>query len=114
MKYFGTDLTTHGHYIWNVGQNYLSDSSIDFRGLSFDPEGLNRNQQKGEVTFLHTKDNMTVLAICGSCVDNRPGTKSVFWVPGILTKDDMILKIKSYPVLSDMIVKMESKFKIQW
>lgn len=113
MKYFGTNLTEHGHYIWNVGSEYLLNPSIDFKPLSFDPEDMPKSKVKGDVEFYHI-GGYTILAICGSCIDNKPGTRSVFWVAGDLTKENMIVLIKLFPVLVRILNAMELKFKINW
>lgn len=90
MEYFGTSLTSHGHYTWDLS----GDSMVKKRlmpNTPFNPYELNKSQKKGSVVFCTDNNNgLTIIAIEGSCIDNRGGTKSVFWVYEILSKEEMI------------------------
>ena len=111
MEYFGTNLTSAGHYRWNLNNDYLQSGSIDFHGLPFNPEGLTKDIPKGGVIF-YQGGGFTVLGISGSCSDDRPGTKSIFWVKEIISKSKIIDKIKSNKLASEIINKMP--FEINW
>lgn len=111
MEYFGTSLTEHGHYRRNIDGGFSSHSSIRFDDLPFHPEHLTNTSRLGEVVFYQSED-YTVIAINGSCVDHRPGSKSVFWEKEYLTKDDMIKRIIANPIANKILKQM--KFQIRW
>lgn len=112
MEYFGTSLTEHGHYRWNLDKNQMIFSGgLLFNDLPFHPENLTNNLQKGEVVF-YQGGGYTVLGIAGSCKDTRGGTKSIFWVKEVISKPEMIEKIKNNPLAMKLIDAMP--FEIKW
>jgi len=111
MEYFGTDLTECGHYRWNIDDEYLENSKLRFDDLPFHPEGLTNNMSNGSVIY-YQGGGYTVIGICGSCKDRRPGSKSIFWVKEIITKEEMIDKIKQNKLAMKIINAMP--FDIVW
>ena len=103
MEYFGTSLTEHGHYRRDL--NNWHGISIRFDDLPFNPGHLTNNLKKGEVVF-YQGGGYTVIGIAGSCKDERPGTKSIFWVNEIITKEEMIERIKSNEIAMKIINAM--------
>lgn len=93
LEYFGTNLTEHGHYRWLLTETGLVKQWNKFEELPFHPEELTRNLPKGEVVY-YQGGGYTVLAIAGSPKDDRPGTKSVFWVKLKLDRDQMVESVK--------------------
>lgn len=112
MNYFGTDLTSRGHYLFEIEGNGVYRSRLQLEKLPFNPEGLPyKKHNNGDVGF-YNAFGLTILAICGSCKDERPGSKSVFWVEGSFTQEEMKEKILSIPVGAEMIKRM--KFTVNW
>lgn len=111
MEYFGTDLKEHGHYRWLLGENRLEKNWKNFDDLPFHPEYLNNKQQNGDVSFFQGS-GFTVLAICGSPIDKRPGSKSVFWVKLTIEKSEMIEMIKNNKVAMNIIDNLS--FEVKW
>lgn len=112
MEYFGTDLMYHGHYRWNLdGDEYMQKMYNRFEELPFDPEGLTKTLRKGDVAF-YQGGGYTVIAIAGSCKDDRPGTKSVFWVKEIITRSEIIMQINQNHLAMKLIRAMN--FEIKW
>lgn len=105
LEYFGTNLTEHGHYRFILTENGMQKNWSKFDDLPFHPEYLNNNQQKGDVSFFQG-GGFTVLAICGSCKDERPGSKSVFWVKEILNIEQIIAVIKQNKIAMSIIKTM--------
>jgi hypothetical protein len=115
MEYFGTDTTTHGHYMWKITDDHLYDRSLNFKDIPFNPELMPKRKKgdariKGEVGFYQEGD-YSVLAIEGSCVDNRWGTCSVFFIKGELTRDEMVGLLQSIPIAKKIIDQMP--FEVQ-
>ena len=111
MKYFGTNLTVHGHYIFELTDDLMIRQGIQFDHLPFHPEQLTNNLSKGEVVF-YQGGGFTVIGISGSCKDARPGTKSIFWAEEIITFDEMRSKILNIPIAKQIIDLMS--FKVKW
>ncbi len=105
MEYFGTNLTEHGHYRWVLTENGLVKQWNKFEELPFHPEELTRNLPKGEVVY-YQGGGFTVLAIAGSCKDDRPGTKSVFWVHLKLDREEMVEFVKQNKTAMSIINAM--------
>lgn len=112
IKYFGTSTTEAGHYIWDVYEKYISNRSLNFKHLPFNPEDLVKTGTPfGDVSYQYI-ENYTIIAISGSPKDKRHGTKSVFWVDR---------KVK-FEVLKNWITNIESTkriidtmpFEIKW
>lgn len=116
MKYFGTNLTQAGHYLWDIDSNslgYLGLPNYGSRGevLPFSPEGLGDKLENGQILYAQTL-GWTILAIGGSCVDKRPGCKSVFLVNEVFSKESMIESIQAIPMAMKIINQMP--FKVEW
>jgi len=89
MKYFGTDLTTAGHYTWDLDAPYMNKIGLLPSDTPFNPEELTRGLSKGETIF-YQGGGFTLIGISGSCIDKRPGTKSIFWVDEIVDRTQMV------------------------
>ena len=111
MNYFGTSLTDHGHFMWELQETSMRMLGIDFRSLPFNPEELTNNLLKGEVIYYQCRA-YTVIGIAGSCKDERNGTKSIFWVHENITFGEMKERILSTPMAKQIIDKMA--FEINW
>ena len=111
MKYFGTNLQEHGHYVFDIYGDSMQRLGISFEGLPFNPEELTRELPKGSVIF-YQGGGFTVIGISGSCKDGRPGTKSIFWVKEILLYDEMKNRIISNQAAKKIIDSMP--FKVKW
>ena len=78
IEYFGTDLTTPGHYFWTLEGSVLGRSERQWSELPFNPENFpvgkpNECIMKGDTEF-HIYKGYSILAIAGSCADSRGGT----------------------------------------
>ncbi len=111
MKYFGTDLETHGHYIFDLDDYIMYKIGLNFRDLPFNPEELTNNLPKGEVVF-YQGGKHSAIGISGSCYDTRQGTKSIFWVDSIITFEQLKETILETPISKRIIDAMD--FKINW
>ena len=116
MRYFGTNLTEHGHYWWDVEENNLSNSKIYVDPLPFDTydlmdPGCEDKRHKGNVVFKNFK-GISVLAIEGSCKDTRWGTFSIFMLDEEITKEEMICRIGDFPILQRIISQMPFEVNI--
>ena len=112
MNYYGTDLTSKGHYPFEVGKESLYSARYRLSDVPFNPEGLPyKKHQNGDIGFYHFC-GLTILAICGSCSDTRPGSKSVFWIEGTYTQQ----AIKDYLLKNTVTAKMidQMPFEIKW
>lgn len=105
MEYFGTDLKECGHYRWLLSDNQMKRIGLKFYDLSFNPETLTENLPNGHNAFYQT-EKVSVLAISGSCIDNRQGCKSVFWVNESLSKQKLISRIKENKMAIKIISAM--------
>lgn len=111
MDYFGTNLTEHGHYRFELKENTMVKLYYDFDKFPFHPEYLTNNLSKGEIIF-YKGGGYTVLGISGSCKDSRPGTKSIFWLKGNLTFSELKERIMNIPIAKNIIDKMP--FDVKW
>ena len=112
MNYFGTDLRMHGHYRWEILNGSLVSSRLGYdQGLPFNPEETVKDSRKGSVAFLQ-EEGHSVMTITGSCTDKRGGTKSVFWLPEIVSYEELKDRILSIPIFVEMIEKMD--FRVRW
>ena len=125
MNYFGTSLTEKGHYFYNLQYGVFGDRSLSFpKGVGipitrykewpFNPEELPKSRCNGDVEywFINGDPCYSIIAICGSCIDTRPGCKSVFFLLGEFSKEEMINKILSIPIAKKIIDKMP--FEVKW
>jgi len=111
MEYFGTSFSEHGHYRWDISNGNFTYKSLTFKDLPFNPEGLTNNLPKGSVVY-YQGGGFTVIGISGSCKDDRGGTKSIFWLKGNYSREDMIFKVQANPIAAKIIERMS--FKIEW
>ena len=107
IHYFGTNLTAHGHFLWQIneygiGKNY---GRVIYRleDLPFNPEGLPYNIRKVGQAVFYQFAGFCIYAICGSPVDDRPGSKSVFFVEEIISEDKMIERVRTYQIAQKII-----------
>ena len=77
VYYFGTDLNTHGHYTWDLSGESMKKAGL-MPQVPFNPYEINKSGVKGSVVFCKDFAGFTIIAIEGSCVDSRNGTKSIF------------------------------------
>jgi len=110
MYYFGTSLTEYGHYIHDISNGFIR-IGLNFRSLPFNPEELTNNLPKGE-TIYYQGGGYTVFGISGSCIDERSGTESIFWVKENLSRIEMIRKVKDNLIASKIINNMP--FDVHW
>lgn len=112
MNYFGTDLTSFGHYLWEADGNSLRYKRLDFSALPFHPERLvHTDAPKGLVGYFKI-GGQSICAISGSCKDGRGGTKSVFWVLGDIEPHALKDMILAVPIAKKMIEQMP--FQVNW
>lgn len=98
IYYFGTSLTEHGHYYFEIVDNSMAYCGLRSPIIPFEPESLTRNLKRGQSALYQITSpigDFTVWAIYGSPKDERGGVKSVFWVKA---KDaDIIQIVKQNP-----------------
>lgn len=112
MEYFGTSLNEHGHYRFLLEGDGMSKLYNHFEKLPFYPECITQGYLKnGDVVF-YQGGGLTVIGIYGSCKDDRPASKSIFWVRELITREEMIEKIKQQPMAMKIINAM--KFEVKW
>jgi hypothetical protein len=111
MNYFGTSLNTDGHYTWNISNEGMQQIGLLPRDTPFNPEELTKNLPKGEVVF-YQGGGYTVLGISGSCTDTRSGTKSIFWIKEIISRENMIRRVLEHNVAGTIISAFP--FKVNW
>lgn len=111
MEYFGTNLIEHGHFRFNMDDENMVKMYNNFKDLPFHPEELTDNLPKGETSF-YQGGGFTVLGISGSCKDERPGTKSIFWVKELIPRFSMIQKIMQNAAAMKIIRAIS--FEINW
>ncbi len=110
MRYFGTTLDDHGHYLWDLTGGFCN-RSLDLQSLPFDPE-KHRMHQKGHVEF-EKVGGYTVLYITGSPKDTRLGCCSVFFLNGDYTKGQFIEEMKSNATAMQIIKAMPLQIDIK-
>lgn len=128
MNYFGTNLNSAGHYFWKLDGEYMTSLGLSFpkgeNGIPlslylqwpFNPEDMPRREKgegvyKGQVKY-YRENGYTICAIEGSCKDDRPGTKSVFFTDEPLKFWELAVKIMSIPAAKRIIEQMP--FKVKW
>jgi hypothetical protein len=83
IEYFGTNLNSAGHFLFELDNGYIGRNLRSIYTLPFNPEGLPYSKKyrlvDGTVKF-YSFAGFTICAIAGSCSDGRPGSKSVFFV----------------------------------
>jgi hypothetical protein len=122
LFYFGTSLDSHGHYFFRLDNDKMSCKTLNFplgdgiplahhEKWPFNPESIIKSRKKGDVEFYNIK-GCSIIAIVGSCVDERPNTKSVFFVYADLDYEQMKAKVLSNPTAKKIIDKMP--FVLNW
>jgi hypothetical protein len=122
MNYFGTSLTSHGHYFFKLRGDQMNDIGLSFpkgegipimkyKEWPFNPEKMPDSRMKGDAEYYQI-NGYSIYAICGSCKDERGGTKSVFFTTETLTKEELKDKILSIPIAKSIIDQMP--FKVMW
>lgn len=110
--YFGTSLKAHGHYTWDLSGDYMEKVGLLPKGTPFNPEELTHGLQKGETAY-YFGGGYSVLAISGSCIDDKPGTKSVFWIKKSLSAEDLVKTILDNSHACEIISKLLIRFTIK-
>lgn len=105
MNYFGTSLTSAGHYFWTLDGEYMESSKIYFKDIPFNPEEMPTARTKGSVEYYHI-EGYTICAIAGSCKDTRWGTRSVFWINEDIEFGELLERIKSIPIAQKILAQM--------
>ena len=113
IYYFGTSLEQSGHFIFEVNRDYLQRKGIDFSKLPFYPENLpiDQDSERGHVEF-HCAFGYSIIAIQGSCTDNRPGSKTIFWVNKNFSYEYFKECLLRIPIIQKIIEKMP--FEVKW
>lgn len=116
LNYFGTNLTEAGHYFWTLDEDILSRSRLSFSDLPFNPENLpisikGIRNEKGKIDF-HNVFGYSIIAIEGSCSDDRWGSHSIFWVAETITYEEMKKQLLNIPIFKKIIEQMS--FEIKW
>lgn len=122
MNYFGTDLDCAGHYFFELRGDRLSRGDLSFpkgdgipisrhKEWPFNPEEMPVSYRNGDAEY-YSISGYSVYAICGSCRDKRPGSKSVFFTTEALTKEELKIKILSIPIARKIIEQMP--FEVKW
>lgn len=99
LNYFGTNLTTAGHYFWILNKYGFNRSKVYFSNIPFDPEQLPR-PHIGNID-VHQFGEYAICAVKGSPYDKRGGCKSVFWLIGNLAQLEEAML--STPVVKEII-----------
>ena len=115
--YFGTSLESSGHYLWTIRNGELEWNNRLLRDekVPFDLECLSNNMPNGTVHYMTSHSFLgkyTVVSIAGSAYDERPGSKSVFYVEGHLSYEEMKEQILGTPCCKRIIDNMP--FDVQW
>jgi hypothetical protein len=115
MNYFGTNLTSAGHYFWTLEDDKLHTPRLSFVDYPFDPYTILDKKRpryvKGETGFLQI-DGYSVLAIEGSPTDDRWGTVSVFFVRELIDRELLCERILAHPFAKQIIACMP--FDVLW
>lgn len=112
VEYFGTTLTEKGHFLQDllsIGLDY--NRNLNINKFPFDIQSLTKNKPKGFVLKTNI-ENYIIIAIEGSCCDQRGGTCSVF----VTTEDISLGYFESYllnhPFFKEMVRLMPFEVKI--
>lgn len=107
IEYFGTSMTAPGHYFWIVNPESLTHSNRRFEALPFNAEQLPWRdgkylEQRGQYT-IHNFAGFTIVAFSGSPIDKRGGCKSVFFVEGNLSNEEIMKLLNETPMAMRII-----------
>lgn len=112
IEYFGTDINSKGHYLWEIWGNNIHQSRRQLYALPFNPEGLPYKLSQNGYAAFYQFAGFSIMAIAGSCSDNRPGSKSVFFIEKIITNPDLTNLIINTGYSAKIIQKMP--FEVRW
>lgn len=108
LKYFGTNTKEHGHYFWNIkGSEMSKDWDLKMEDLPFYPYDFSNLPKRGSSSFLQ-KDGYSVIGFCGSPIDKRGGTCSVFFVKEIISFKDLLSSILSHQAAQEIVKSFET------
>lgn len=117
IYYYGTNLSQAGHYYWELEKDNLKYLGLRmekpkfFSPYDYPEYEHGEKMRKGKSQFLHLNGH-SILAIEGSCSDNRFGTRSVFFIEGIMEKDKFIELLKSHKIFNEMVDQMNFEIEI--
>jgi hypothetical protein len=122
LYYFGTALDVAGHYFFKLENDRMNDKGLSFPegyGIPvtknylwpFNPEEMPKSRRNGDSEYLQI-EGYSIYAICGSCKDGRPDSKSVFFTNENVSKDDLKAIILNTPIAKTIIEKMP--FEVRW
>jgi hypothetical protein len=126
IGYFGTSLDEMGHYFFRVETDKIVPSYLFFPMPSghdildanlfpFHPDALPMNRGRitplGEVNY-YKLFGFRVVVVSGSCLDERSGSKSIFFTEENMKFAEFVLKIMSTPICKKIISQMP--FDVKW
>lgn len=116
MNYFGTNLSSAGHYFWELEGASFHISTMGHHNCPFNPEALPHCEsgetiKNGTVKFYQFA-GYSIIAIEGSPKDQRPASKSIFFVRSLIPKEELKRQILAIAVGAEIIAKMS--FKVEW
>ncbi len=116
IQYFGTSLTSAGHYFFELENNGMYSSRLNLSSVPFNPESLPFKDGKssfpnGTVKYYQFV-GFSICAIAGSCKDDRAGCKSIFFWQELLTNEEMKEKIFANATARKIIEQMP--FQVNW
>jgi len=112
--YFGTNLNTAGHYLWEISGDRMNESTLLKLGkLPFNPENMpcGGTVMEGVVKYYY-KHGWSIVAISGSPRDRRPGSKSVFFVKENI--DYLTFLTRLYEIPAAMKIINSFIFPVYW
>lgn len=118
LYYFGTSLTSAGHYIWALYDDSMGYSSTNYDEMFryFNPEKMpyGDNYNRLGATEFYFENGFSIWAICGSCYDKRPGSKTVFFIKKQLQPEEMWQMLEALPIVKKILEALSVKsFKTQ-
>lgn len=126
LWYFGTDANRAGHYFHTMGEKRMQSSRSYFQDWPFNPESIaklpggspyssNTGLKKGDARFFQVQGH-SIWYIEGSAADSRGGTKSVWWVKKLITKEELKEIILANKPSQELIAAMKNKmgFEVNW
>ena len=116
LHYFGTNLREAGHYLFTLEGDSFYPAFYRWVDLTFNPYDIpnqydKRTIRKGDKDF-YQKDGFSILVIEGSCYDQRWGTRTVFFVDGLIDEAKMRELINSVPIAVKILAALP--FEVQW
>lgn len=124
LYYFGTSQKDYGHYYWTCEGRFLSSmrrEPVERLKLPFNPEDLipvipgwrkeREPRENGDVDYFNIAP-YSILYITGSCLDRRPGCKSVFFTKQDLSKKEMVAEVLKSDAAWNLIDAMSFRERI--